>query len=75
MSAKIRKVLFLTVPDDAAADPPDAFGRRVAEHLPGDTEHEFMEMGPGRYDAVLDRLGAGVLPVVLKSARSQGGGG
>jgi hypothetical protein len=75
MSEKVCKVLFLTVPDGAAAEPADAFGRRVAEHLPGgEIRHEFVEVGPGRYDEILDRLEAGVLPVVLKSARTQGGG-
>jgi hypothetical protein len=75
MSGIISKVLFLTVPDDGAAEPADAFGRRVAEHLPGsEIRHEFVELAPGRYDDILDRLEAGVLPVVLKSARTQGGG-
>jgi hypothetical protein len=75
MSGKISKVLFLTVPDGGATEPADAFGRRVAEHLPGsEIRHEFVELGPGRYDDILDRLEAGVLPVVLKSARTQGGG-
>lgn len=73
MNAKVCKVLFLTVPDDAADVGTDAFGRRIADHLPSDRAvHEFMELGSGRYDAVLDRLEAGALPVVLKSARRQG---
>jgi hypothetical protein len=73
MSGKYCKVLFLTVPDDQAEEPADVLGRLVAEHLPKDqVVHEFVELRSGEYDAVLDRLEAGVLPVVLKSARRQG---
>lgn len=74
MSENVCKVLFITVPDEEAGEPADALGRRIADHLPQDgAVHEFMELRPGEYDAVLDRLDAGALPVVLKSARRQGG--
>jgi hypothetical protein len=74
MSENVCKVLFLTVPDEEAGESADVLGHRIADHLPdGRAVHEFMELRPGEYDAVLDRLDAGVLPVVLKPARRQGG--
>jgi len=60
-----QKILFLKVP---GAD--DDLGQQVAEHLPdGDVVHEFCELGGDNYDAVLDRLQPGVLPVVLRAPR------
>jgi len=65
MSQSICKILFLKVP---GAD--DVFGQQVAESLPqGDVHHEFVDVTEGDYEAILDRLEPGVLPVVLKAPR------
>gem|GEM_PF-2343552 len=65
MSQPICKVLFLKVP---GAD--DGFGRQVAESLSqGDVHHEFVDVAEVGYEAILDRLEPGVLPVVLKAPR------
>lgn len=60
-----QKILFLRVP---GAD--DDLGQQVAEHLPdGDVVAEFCDLAGEDYDAVLDRLQPGVLPVILRAAR------
>jgi hypothetical protein len=65
MSQSICKILFLKVP---GAD--EGFASAVAQNIPADTvQHEFLEVAPEQYDAILDRLGAGVLPIVLKAPR------
>lgn len=65
MSESIRKVLFLRV-----ADADEAFAAAVTASLPGGiVEHEYMDVLEGQYDAVLDRLEPGTLPVVLKASR------
>lgn len=65
MSEPIRKILFLKVP---GAD--DVLASGLAQGIPSDdVHHEFMDVKPGQYEAILDRLAPGVLPVVLKAPR------
>lgn len=65
MNESVRKVLFLRVPD---AD--EAFAAAIMASLPaGVVEHESVQVLEGQYDAILDRLESGVLPVVLKASR------
>jgi len=68
MSESIRKVLFLRAPD---AD--EVFASAVMANLPkGVVEYEVLNLMEGQYDAILDRLEPGILPVVLKAPRSHG---
>ncbi|HDP89660.1 MAG TPA: hypothetical protein ENN42_06865 [Thioalkalivibrio sp.] len=64
MTQSVNKILFLRVPE---AD--DSFGRQIIDGLGDGVSHEFVDVTPGDYDAILDRLGPGVLPVVLKASR------
>lgn len=64
MSESKSKVLFLKL---AGAD--DGFAQELITGLDGsDATHEVQDLSTGDYDAVLDRLGPGVLPVVLRPA-------
>lgn len=65
MSESIRKVFFLKVPGAE-----EAFAAELTGHLPSaGVDYEFMEVSEGHYDGILDRLEAGVLPIVLKAPR------
>ncbi|ACL71171.1 hypothetical protein [Thioalkalivibrio sulfidiphilus] len=65
MSQSICKILFLKMPGAG-----DELSGGVVANLPADSvHHEFMEVSSGQYEAILDRLEAGVLPVVLKAPR------
>ena len=62
--ARVSKILFLRVPE-ADAD----FAQKIAGGISADgVAHEFVDVGPDTYESILDRLEAGVLPVVLKPA-------
>lgn len=69
MSDSICKVLFLKVP---GAD--EGFERDLRSGLPqGDVAHEVHDLAAPDYDAILDGLEPGVLPVVLRPSIVGGG--
>lgn len=67
MSGSGSKILLLSLPGDA-----EALGRQLARALSSTAvSHEFLDVAPSCYEAILDRLEGGALPVILKSRRER----